>query len=252
MAQSIASSSRGHGLAQGAAEPAGPFPAGFVGQLRTDDIDEMRAAAPGGWEEEWRQFGCGRFRGRISMGCTSQLLLARASFEPGLYSCGPRAADTITLYVSFQNRGPACLRGRPMRPDEVAILFPDEATDFRTAAPFDVFVLAIQRARFERHAAAVLGCPLAYLRKHERLGLVDLTAFRRRADATLSAIVQAPAPAASWQFRDSRGCSGGVTLRRLREKGTNGGYGGAPGAWSVSPHTSLNSTGVVVERRSVP
>jgi AraC family ethanolamine operon transcriptional activator len=84
------------------------------------------------------------------------------------------------------------LRGRQIRPHEAVVLYPDEETDFRTASPFDVFMVAVERERLERHAVTMLGCPLSDLRGNERLSLPDMEALRLRADALLSAVANAP------------------------------------------------------------
>jgi AraC family ethanolamine operon transcriptional activator len=178
----------------GGTDPAasGPFPAGLIGRLYTHDLDQMHETAPSCWSEEWQQLGYGQLGVHLRLCCTRDMAMARTIWTPGLSARGPRAPDTITFYISFRNHGPACLRGRQIRPHEAVVLYPDEPTDFCTATPFDVFMLAVKHERLERHAVTVLGCPLSELRRNERLALPDLGTFRKRADEVLSSITDAP------------------------------------------------------------
>jgi hypothetical protein len=76
-----------HGIPSSAGEL---FPAGLVGQLHTHDLQEMYEAVPASWSEEWSQLGYGRFGARLLLCCTSQMVMARASWTLGLSARGPR------------------------------------------------------------------------------------------------------------------------------------------------------------------
>ena len=153
------------------------FPVGVHGIVETNDCDVLARAAPN-WDSSYQQLGKGPFRGRLSYAYTSRLGVGKESWAPGVMIAGTPPAGTALLAIPLRYQGLLASRGRLLNDDLAVLVNSGEEIDFRTAEPWEAFLLSIDIKRLHDCASVVLGHPLETLRLDGHLRLTNGTACR--------------------------------------------------------------------------
>src|SRR6476660_6294789 len=104
-------------------EPApdvGPFPAGLVRSLQTNDFDEL-ASAPPLWDQQYSQLGRGRFDGSLTMAHTTRIGVGFEHWSPGIMIRGSLPRDSAAIAIPLHGRGPLTSRGEVL-PESAALV----------------------------------------------------------------------------------------------------------------------------------
>src|SRR5215470_8586145 len=140
-----------------------------------------RPSPNGGGRARHVQLGTGRCRSRRAVVRTARLQLSCESWSLGVLEVGGAPRGSVTFLVPVGHGGSPRVRGRPMAPGEVAVLFEGEEFDYRSAGPTQLVTVTIERGALEGHVRARTGRHLGELRLQGRLGglRTEPAAFRR-------------------------------------------------------------------------
>jgi AraC family ethanolamine operon transcriptional activator len=147
---------------QDAAPAPGPaiFPAGFVGDFASDDLDELAATARR-WDQHYTQIGPGRFSGRVVQVHTARLQFGTVTWSAGVLACGavPGGAVSILLPLDLPRSGR--IAGRPIGRAEIATQGDREEFDFWTGGASRFVVVSVERGLLDAVAGSLFGAPWA-------------------------------------------------------------------------------------------
>src|SRR5262245_57936864 len=129
-----------------------------------------RPSPPGGGRARHVQLGTGRCRSRRAVVRTARLQLSCESWSLGVLEMGGAPRGFVTFLVPVGHGGSPRVRGRPMAPGEVAVLFAGEEFDYRSAGPTQLVTVTIERGALDGHVRALTGHHLGGLRLQGRLG----------------------------------------------------------------------------------
>lgn len=147
-------------------------------RLECNDADEMGEKSAY-WAYRHKQFGKGRFHGKIFATNTARLQLSVTSRAPGIFITGgiPRGATVISFPLSKTSL--PIYRGHPLEDDQAVALKSDEELEFLSKTPFTMLTVAVSSDFLERKVLEITGKPLADLRFQERLSLMKPGRTRR-------------------------------------------------------------------------
>jgi AraC family ethanolamine operon transcriptional activator len=157
--------------------PAPLFPAGWVSELRSGDIDELMAAA--GWEQQYLQLGSGHFSGRLVHGYTAQMQIGGIGWNAGLLARGATPPGCVVLGFTRREEMPSRLNGVGLTGTVMANLGSSEQFDFHSEGSQELAIASIHRDVVDRNALTLLGMPWTEL-KLARMVQIASPAMRRR------------------------------------------------------------------------
>lgn len=163
------------------------FPAGLVAELRSDDMDEVKAAAAG-WDQEYHQVGAGRFQGRLFQANTADLQIGTIGWNASIIGRGATPAGCVVFGLTTHGRAQARLSGVPITGAVLATVGDRGEFDFRTEGEHELLVASVRRSVIDRVCVTMLGAPWAEL-KLARAVQMDPGAVRGRLLARMTMIM---------------------------------------------------------------
>ncbi len=144
------------------------FPSDLRLDLSSSDAEEMEEQSAF-WQYEHKQFGKGKFKGRMLVAHTRQLQLSFTSRSPGIIIRGgiPAGATSLVLPVSLEHS--IYYRGQALRDHEITALNANEEIEFQTTHPSELIGVAVNPIVLDHQCIKVTGKSFNELRYQERL-----------------------------------------------------------------------------------
>lgn len=114
--------------------------------VELEDIDEQAGMLPE-WEQEYRQIGCGRFKGSIAIASVQDFELIRETTNQALHESFVLPKDQINVGIFRSDIG-GTLNGRAWRQDSLMIVEGGRPYDVRTNGEAELLCLSMPRAVF--------------------------------------------------------------------------------------------------------
>ncbi|MFC1834604.1 helix-turn-helix domain-containing protein [Thermodesulfobacteriota bacterium] len=144
------------------------FPEGLVLDLTTEDFDKMASIAPK-WDQEYLQFGKGRFKGHLLGIHTNRIQIGKVTWDPGILVRGSTPPRSITLAMLLHRSGAASCQGLPLEESHIMVLEPGQEFEITLQGKSTLLVVAVAEELFWSHAHALWGEPFVLTDSRDRL-----------------------------------------------------------------------------------
>jgi len=152
------------------------FKSGLVFHSISQDAEEMKEQSAF-WSYEHKQYGRGKFEGKITAFHTRQFQVSYSSRSNGIFVRGGIPPATTIITFNFTDPRKIFYRGHILQDSQVMALYHSEELEYHTLFPSATLTVAVNTELLNDRFLFINGVPFSSLRSQERLKIKSLKLY---------------------------------------------------------------------------